>query len=132
MKELKEIEIKGTPPGIQLLQAENMEQWIFLISVLGDETIYRVSARSRNSQGSTPASPYAGSVARCEGHLYRQMALQKLRIELTLLIGRDVRIEIAIRGGIPHLLSTSKLSPDRFIAFPSTFSSIVHLILNPG
>ncbi|ORX38606.1 ubiquitin-conjugating enzyme/RWD-like protein [Kockovaella imperatae] len=41
MKELKEIETKGTPPGIQLLKADDMETWIFLISVLGDETVYK-------------------------------------------------------------------------------------------
>ncbi|WVQ81925.1 hypothetical protein IAT38_004052 [Cryptococcus sp. DSM 104549] len=41
MKELHEIQLKGTPPGIILLQSETMEEWVFLISVLGDETIYR-------------------------------------------------------------------------------------------
>jgi ubiquitin-conjugating enzyme E2 W len=45
VKELTEINTKGTPPGIVLLNAENMQEWIFLISVLGDETIYKVSFR---------------------------------------------------------------------------------------
>jgi ubiquitin-conjugating enzyme E2 W len=42
VKELTEINTKGTPPGITLLNAENMQEWVFQISVLGDETIYRV------------------------------------------------------------------------------------------
>ncbi|WWC90797.1 uncharacterized protein L201_005734 [Kwoniella dendrophila CBS 6074] len=41
MKELAEIKTKGTPEGIQLLSANDMQEWIFLISVLGEETIYR-------------------------------------------------------------------------------------------
>ncbi|KAI9637325.1 ubiquitin-conjugating enzyme/RWD-like protein [Dioszegia hungarica] len=40
MKELAEIKTKGTPPGIVLLNAVALDQWVFLISVLGDETIY--------------------------------------------------------------------------------------------
>jgi ubiquitin-conjugating enzyme E2 W len=43
VKELAEIRSKGTPDGIVLLSADNMEEWRFLISVLGEETIYRVS-----------------------------------------------------------------------------------------
>ncbi len=43
MKEYAEISSKGTPPGIVLRDAESMEMWVFLISVLGDETVYRVS-----------------------------------------------------------------------------------------
>ncbi|OWZ31115.1 ubiquitin-conjugating enzyme E2 W [Cryptococcus neoformans C23] len=41
MKELGDIENKGTPPGIALLSADSMEEWIFTIAVLGDETIYK-------------------------------------------------------------------------------------------
>ncbi|KAL0249797.1 hypothetical protein I308_103099 [Cryptococcus tetragattii IND107] len=41
MKELGDIESKGTPPGISLLSADSMEEWIFTITVLGDETIYK-------------------------------------------------------------------------------------------
>lgn len=41
MKELGDIENKGTPPGIALLSADSMEEWIFTITVLGDETIYK-------------------------------------------------------------------------------------------
>ncbi|RSH88629.1 hypothetical protein EHS25_002856 [Saitozyma podzolica] len=40
MKELAEIRSKGTPDGIVLLSADNMEEWRFLISVLGEETVY--------------------------------------------------------------------------------------------
>jgi ubiquitin-conjugating enzyme E2 W len=43
VKELAEIRSKGTPDGIVLLSADNMEEWRFLISVLGEETVYRVS-----------------------------------------------------------------------------------------
>jgi len=43
VKEHAEISSKGTPPGIVLRDAESMEMWVFLISVLGDETVYRVS-----------------------------------------------------------------------------------------
>jgi hypothetical protein len=43
VKELNEINKKGTPDGIVLLNADSMDQWVFLISVLGDETIYKVS-----------------------------------------------------------------------------------------
>ena len=43
MKELAEINAKGTPPGIVLLDAESTDLWVFLISVLGEETVYRVS-----------------------------------------------------------------------------------------
>lgn len=42
VKELNEINKKGTPDGIVLLNADSMDQWVFLISVLGDETIYKV------------------------------------------------------------------------------------------
>jgi ubiquitin-conjugating enzyme E2 W len=42
VKELNEIRSKGTPPGIDLLSAESMAEWIFTIAVLGEETIYRV------------------------------------------------------------------------------------------
>ncbi|WWD18984.1 hypothetical protein CI109_103441 [Kwoniella shandongensis] len=41
MKELADINTKGTPPGIVLHSADSMQEWIFLISVLGEETIYR-------------------------------------------------------------------------------------------
>lgn len=41
VKELGDIENKGTPPGIALLSADSMEEWIFTIAVLGDETIYK-------------------------------------------------------------------------------------------
>ncbi|ODN92743.1 ubiquitin-conjugating enzyme E2 W [Cryptococcus wingfieldii CBS 7118] len=41
MKELGDINTKGTPPGIALLSADSMEEWIFTIAVLGDETVYR-------------------------------------------------------------------------------------------
>lgn len=41
MKERAEIDSKGTPQGIVLRDAESIETWVFLISVLGDETIYR-------------------------------------------------------------------------------------------
>ncbi|KAK1927033.1 ubiquitin-conjugating enzyme/RWD-like protein [Papiliotrema laurentii] len=41
MKELAEIRNKGTPEGIELISAENMQVWTFTISVLGEETIYR-------------------------------------------------------------------------------------------
>lgn len=46
MKELAEINAKGTPPGIVLLDATGLDKWVFLISVLGDETIYAVSCSS--------------------------------------------------------------------------------------
>ena len=42
VKELAEINSKGTPPGIVLLNAAALDHWVFLISVLGDETIYAV------------------------------------------------------------------------------------------
>ncbi|WOO77211.1 putative ubiquitin-conjugating enzyme E2 W [Vanrija pseudolonga] len=41
MKELSDIKLNGTPMGIELLSAENMEEWFFGISVLGDETVYK-------------------------------------------------------------------------------------------
>ncbi|WWC93615.1 hypothetical protein V866_000450 [Kwoniella sp. B9012] len=41
MKELADINSKGTPEGIILLSADSMEEWVFLISVLGEETIYK-------------------------------------------------------------------------------------------
>ncbi|KAK8854867.1 hypothetical protein IAR55_003606 [Kwoniella newhampshirensis] len=41
MKELSDINTKGTPPGISLHSADSMQDWIFLISVLGEETVYR-------------------------------------------------------------------------------------------
>ncbi|WVW85726.1 hypothetical protein I302_107764 [Kwoniella bestiolae CBS 10118] len=41
MKELADIQSKGTPEGIILLSADSMEEWVFLISVLGEETIYK-------------------------------------------------------------------------------------------
>ena len=56
VKELKEIETKGTPPGIQLLKADDMETWVFLISVLGDETIYRVGGALSRQLSSSPCS----------------------------------------------------------------------------
>lgn len=43
VKELADIRAKGTPAGIELLQADNMAEWLFSIRVLGDETVYRVS-----------------------------------------------------------------------------------------
>lgn len=46
MKELNEIRTKGTPPGIELLSADSMMEWVFSIAVLGDETIYRVNSAS--------------------------------------------------------------------------------------
>lgn len=44
VKELGDIENKGTPPGISLLSADSMEEWIFTIAVLGDETIYKAGS----------------------------------------------------------------------------------------
>nr|XP_019011388.1 ubiquitin-conjugating enzyme E2 W [Kwoniella pini CBS 10737]OCF50169.1 ubiquitin-conjugating enzyme E2 W [Kwoniella pini CBS 10737] len=41
MKELADIQGKGTPEGIVLLSADDLQEWIFLISVLGEETIYK-------------------------------------------------------------------------------------------
>ncbi|WVR07436.1 hypothetical protein IAU60_004477 [Kwoniella sp. DSM 27419] len=41
MKELSIINTQGTPDGIMLLSSEKLDEWIFAISVLGDETIYR-------------------------------------------------------------------------------------------
>lgn len=43
MKELSEIQNKGTPEGIALIAADDMLLWKFTLSVLGDETVYRVS-----------------------------------------------------------------------------------------
>lgn len=43
MKELTDIKNNGTPAGIVLLEADNMQEWKFAISVLGDETVYKVS-----------------------------------------------------------------------------------------
>lgn len=42
MKELAEIKTKGTPDGITLISSETNENWLFLLQVLGDETVYRV------------------------------------------------------------------------------------------
>ena len=47
VKELAEINNKGTPPGIVLVDSESMQTWMFLISVLGDETVYQVRHLSR-------------------------------------------------------------------------------------
>ncbi|RXK40256.1 ubiquitin-conjugating enzyme E2 W [Tremella mesenterica] len=41
MKELKDIQEKGTPAGIIPLSTESVDEWVFLICVLGDETIYK-------------------------------------------------------------------------------------------
>lgn len=42
MKELQEIRTNGTPEGITIYDVDDMEQWIFTISVLGEETVYKV------------------------------------------------------------------------------------------
>lgn len=44
VKELTEIQGKGCPPGIETIDVSTMDQWTFSVSVLGDETVYRVSA----------------------------------------------------------------------------------------
>jgi hypothetical protein len=45
VKELTEIQNKGTPDGIAPLDLESGDGiWIFAIQVLGDETVYRVSS----------------------------------------------------------------------------------------
>lgn len=46
VKELGDIESKGTPPGISFLSADSMEEWIFTIAVLGDETIYKAGSNT--------------------------------------------------------------------------------------
>lgn len=42
MKELADIRANGTPEGIAAYSIDSMQEWIFTISVLGDETVYRV------------------------------------------------------------------------------------------
>jgi len=41
MKELAEINSKGTPDGIVPLDLQSTACWVFLISVLGEETVYK-------------------------------------------------------------------------------------------
>jgi ubiquitin-conjugating enzyme E2 W len=47
VKELADIKNNGTPAGICLLAADNMQEWYFTIQVLGDETVYKVSSPTR-------------------------------------------------------------------------------------
>lgn len=47
MKELADIQTKGTPAGIELLKADDMAEWAFTIRVLGEETVYRVGGLGR-------------------------------------------------------------------------------------
>jgi hypothetical protein len=42
VKELADIQTKGCPDGIEAIDVSGMDTWIFGVSVLGDETIYRV------------------------------------------------------------------------------------------
>lgn len=57
MKELAHIKASGTPAGIELVSAENMQEWVFTIAVLGDETVYKVRPDwcrvATNSSGKT-------------------------------------------------------------------------------
>ncbi|GAA6003884.1 hypothetical protein JCM10207_006451 [Rhodosporidiobolus poonsookiae] len=39
-KELTELQTKGPPAGCRVIQAENLEEWVIALSVLGDETVY--------------------------------------------------------------------------------------------
>jgi len=42
VKELADIRNNGTPEGIAAYSIDRMDEWVFTISVLGDETVYRV------------------------------------------------------------------------------------------
>lgn len=44
VKEMTDIKLNGCPPGIEPLNLESTDTWIFKVAVLGDETVYRVSA----------------------------------------------------------------------------------------
>lgn len=44
MKELTDIKSNGCPPGIEPLNVEATDTWTFKVSVLGEETVYRVRA----------------------------------------------------------------------------------------
>jgi len=37
-----DIQTKGCPDGIEAIDVSGMDTWVFGVSVLGDETIYRV------------------------------------------------------------------------------------------
>ncbi|SCV71475.1 BQ2448_3063 [Microbotryum intermedium] len=39
-KEITDIRTSGAPAGCELLQADDLAEWIFSIQVLGDETVY--------------------------------------------------------------------------------------------
>lgn len=39
---MTDIKNNGCPPGIEALEVEATDTWIFKVSVLGDETVYRV------------------------------------------------------------------------------------------
>ena len=39
---MTDIKVNGCPPGIEAIDLEATDTWIFKIAVLGDETIYRV------------------------------------------------------------------------------------------
>jgi ubiquitin-conjugating enzyme E2 W len=43
VKELTDIQTKGCPDGIEAIDVSGMDTWVFGVSVLGDETVYRVS-----------------------------------------------------------------------------------------
>jgi hypothetical protein len=85
VKELAEINAKGTPPGIVLLNAESMEEWRFLISVLGDETIYKVRPGIRPLPRNAP-------------RLYAE------------LLGRNVRAEDEVWESVSHRMPRGEIS----------------------
>ncbi|GAA5859550.1 hypothetical protein JCM1840_004664 [Sporobolomyces johnsonii] len=39
-KELTELQTAGCPTGCRILQADNLEEWVIALRVLGDETVY--------------------------------------------------------------------------------------------
>jgi ubiquitin-conjugating enzyme E2 W len=42
VKEMSDIRNNGTPDGIAVHSLDSLNEWIFTISVLGDDTVYRV------------------------------------------------------------------------------------------
>lgn len=40
-KELTDLRVNGPPPGIQILQADDLKEWSFSIQVLGDSSVFK-------------------------------------------------------------------------------------------
>lgn len=107
MKELNDIQSKGCPDGIEAIDVSGMDTWVFGVSVLGDETVYRV----RLSFSDSYAVPESGLHTPLDPDRWWQCRPSLQQADK---IGREVCIENDIPRSLSYRMPNSEfLQPEK-------------------